>query len=235
MKFLIFLTLSFATIFADEYFATLEPINTYSIKAATSGEVIFANKDIEGKYASEAVIIKLDKTLNETELELTKQKIKVLEQMIEIEQRNYDRFKNLTSKSEFEKDAQKMKVLNYELQVGDLKTKVATLEEMISKKTIKEKNRFIYNIAVKEGDFVSSGTLLYETKDLSRAKLEIFIPIDKTDEYKKMAIYLDGARTNLKISKIFKVADSKYISSYKCEIVVPNPKKFSKLVKVEFR
>lgn len=229
------LILAFATLFSDEYFATLEPVNTYSIKSSASGEVIFANKNLEGKYVSDAVMIKLDKTLNETELDLTKQKIKVLEQMIEIEQRNYDRFKNLTSKSEFEKDAQKMKVLNYELQVGDLKTKVATLQETIDKKTVREKNRFIYNIAVKEGDFVNAGTLLYETKDLSRGKLEIFIPIDKAEIYQKMAIFIDGTKTNLKISKIYKVADSKYISSYKCEIVIPNPKKFSKLVRVEFK
>lgn len=235
MKYFLMLILAFATLFSDEYFATLEPVNTYSIKSSASGEVIFANKNLEGKYVSDAVMIKLDKTLNETELDLTKQKIKVLEQMIEIEQRNYDRFKNLTSKSEFEKDAQKMKVLNYELQVGDLKTKVATLQETIDKKTVREKNRFIYNIAVKEGDFVNAGTLLYETKDLSRGKLEIFIPIDKAEIYQKMAIFIDGTKTNLKISKIYKVADSKYISSYKCEIVIPNPKKFSKLVRVEFK
>lgn len=46
---------------------------------------------------------------------------------------------------------------------------------------------------------------------------------------------LIGKKSNLKIDKIYKVADSKHISSYKVEIIVPNPKTFSRLVKIEFK
>lgn len=235
MKYIFGLILFMNLIFADEFFATIEPINSYFIKASTSGEVIFANKDCEGKFVSNETIIKLDKELNEIELKQTIEKIKILDQMIEIENKTYERIKNLTSKSEFEKDGQKMKVLNYELQKNDLQTRQSTLEETIKNKTINQSNRFIYNIAVKEGDFVNAGTQLFETKDLSRGKLEIYIPIANADSYKQKTIYLDGAKTNLKINKIYKVADSKFISSYKCEIIINNPKQFSKLVKVEFR
>ena len=66
-------------------------------------------------------------------------------------------------------------------------------------------------------------------------KLEVFLPINEIESFKRKTIYLDGTKTNLKISKISKVADEKNISSYKAEIFIKNPKTFSKLVKVEFK
>ena len=71
--------------------------------------------------------------------------------------------------------------------------------------------------------------------DLSAGKLEIYIPIDKSAEIQNKSIYLDGIKTDLKISKLYTVADSTHISSYKCEIIVPSPKSFSNLVKIEFK
>lgn len=235
MKWIFIGFLLYTHLLADEYFATLEPINTYTYKASTSGEVLYANHKAEGTLVKDDVIIKLDKKLSQIELTQTIDKIKILEQMIEIENKNYERFKDLSSKSEFEKDTQKMKVLNLELQRNDLLSKKASLEDTIDAKTIGVKERFISTIFVKENDFVNAGTALFEAKDLSRGKLEIYIPIEKVDGYKKSQIYLDGKPTRLKINKVYKVADPKYISSYKCEIVLANPKKFSQLMKIEFR
>lgn len=78
-------------------------------------------------------------------------------------------------------------------------------------------------------------TLLYEAKDLSKAKLEIFIPINDVESLMSKTIYLDNEATDLKIDKVYKVADATHISSYKAEIIVNNPKQFSKLVKIEFK
>ncbi len=77
--------------------------------------------------------------------------------------------------------------------------------------------------------------LLYEAKNLDKGKLEIFIPISDVNSIKDKKIYLDGKVTDLKIDKIFDVADSKHISSYKAEIIITNPKTFSRLVKIEFK
>ena len=96
-------------------------------------------------------------------------------------------------------------------------------------------NRYIYNIAVEVGDYVNPGVLLYTVMDLSKAKVEIFIPIDDIKNISNKSIYIDGTKTDLKISKLYTVADTTHISSYKCEIIIPNPTQFSSLVKVEFR
>ena len=88
---------------------------------------------------------------------------------------------------------------------------------------------------VKDGDYVNAGTLLYESKDLSKGKLEIFVPIAQIDEIKNKEIFLDGVKSDIKISKIYDVADAVNISSYKVELIVSNVKTFSRLVKIEFR
>ena len=71
--------------------------------------------------------------------------------------------------------------------------------------------------------------------DLSKGKVEIFIPISDAKTISNKIIYIDGVKTKLKIAKLYDVADTKHISSYKCEINIPNPKQFSTLVKVEFK
>jgi hypothetical protein len=88
---------------------------------------------------------------------------------------------------------------------------------------------------VEKDDYVNPGTLLYEAKDLSKGKLEIYVPIGDVEAIKTKTIYIDGEKTDLKINKIYDVADSKHISSYKCEIIINNPKTFSRLVKIEFK
>lgn len=222
-------------VFATEFYAKLEPINTYVVKSSVSGEVIYTNDKLEGEFAKNSTIIRIDSTVNRIDLEGSLAKLKILENMISVEQKNYEKIKKVSTKSDFEKDAQKLKVLNYESQIADLKIKIETLKDQISNKTLSEKDGYIYSIDVKKGDYVNPGSQLYVVKDLSHGKLEIFLPIDMAQTYSSKTIYLDGEKTDLKIDKLYTVADSKHISSYKCEIIVPNPKQFSKLVKVEFK
>jgi len=155
--------------------------------------------------------------------------------MIQIESNNYERLKRVSSKSAFEKDSQKLKVVNLRSTKADMIIKIENLKDTISNKKLVEKSNYIYNIAVKKGDYVNPGTLLYETKDLSKAKLEFFVPISLIESIKNKDIYLDGTKSDIKINKIYEVADSSHISSYKVELIVNNAKTFSRLVKIEFK
>ena len=235
MKYILFMPLFLSSLLANEYYAKLEPINSFEVKSAVSGKVIFTNDKLEGKKAKNSTIIELDSLVNKIELEQTKNKLKAVSSMMAIENNNYQRMLKVSSKSGFEKDTQKLKVINLETTKADLLTRIATLKDTIKNKKLIEKNNYIYNIAVKKDDYVNPGTLLYESKDLRKGKLEIFIPISEIEDIKTKTIYLDGKQSDTKINKIFEVADSKHISSYKVEILINNPKKFSRLVKIEFK
>lgn len=235
MKIIWIFLLSLSTIFASEYYAKLEPIDSFQVKSAVAGKVVFSNSKIEGLKANNSTIIELDSSVNKIELEQSKNKLKYIEEMITIEKNNYDRLNQVSSKSAFEKDTQKLKVINLESSKSDMIIKIESLKDTIDNKKLVEKSNYIFNIAVKEGDYVNAGTLLYESKDLSKGKLEIFVPIAQINEIKNKDIYLDDVKSDVKISKIYDVADVTNISSYKVELIISNVNTFSKLVKIEFR
>jgi multidrug efflux pump subunit AcrA (membrane-fusion protein) len=220
---------------ANEYFAKIEPINTYNVKSAVSGTINFINEKLESTTVTKDIIVKIDDKVNQIDLKQSKLKLKNLEETVQLETNTLKRFNKVSSKSKFDKDNQKIKILNIQSNISDLKTKIATLEDTIAKKTLIEKQNYIYDIAVEVGDYVNPGTVLYTAMNLEKAKLSIYLPIDQANNIESKTIYLDGVKTDLKISKLYKVTDTKHISSYKCEIELSNPKQFSKLVKVEFK
>ena len=222
-------------LFAKYHYAKLEAFNTYFIKSAVSGKVIYANNELEGQKANNSIIIQIDSYTDKIDLEQSLLKLKAINEMIGIENDNYKRLLKLSSKSKFDKDRQKLKVINLKITKSDILVKIAKLKNNIKNKTLFEKENYIYKINVKAGDYVNAGSLLYQSKDLSKAKVEIFIPILEIEHIKTKAIYIDNKKTNLKIYKIYKVADEKHISSYKVEILIPTIKTFSRLVKIEFK
>ncbi len=236
MKIISFVLFLCSFVFGMEYYSKLEPYNNYVVKSAVSGKIIFSNDEVEGKSVNKKTkIIEIDHAVDKIDLAQTKNKLEVLNSMLDIQEKNYNRLYKISSKSAFEKDNQKIQVLNLQSSKSDLLIKIANLEDIIKNKQLFEENMYIYNISVKKGDYVTPGTLLYESKDLSKGKLEVFIPISDYDSISNKTIYLDGQKSDLKIDKIYKVADSKHISSYKVEIVVDKPKVFSRLVKIEFK
>ena len=235
MKIIWIFLFTITSIFANEYYAKLEPVDSFQVKAAVSGKVIYSNSQIEGLKANNSTIIEIDSEVNKVDLEQSRNKLKFIDEMIKIEKNNYDRLNQVSSKSAFEKDTQKLKVINLESSKADMIIKIETLKDTISNKKLVEKSNYIFNIAVKNGDYVNAGTLLYESKDLSKGKLEIYVPIAQIEEIKNKEIFLDGVKSDIKISKIYDVADAVNISSYKVELIVSNVKTFSRLVKIEFR
>jgi hypothetical protein len=234
-KILVTLVLLSSIGFASEYYAKLNPINTYNIKSAVNGQIIYVNNEIESNFANNNIIVKIDSKIDNEDLKQSTIKLKNLKDILLIEQGKLESYKKVSSKSKFEKDNQKVKVLNIYSSVSDLETRIVTLKDKISKKILVEKNNYIYDIAVEVGDYVSPGVLLYSSMDLSAGKLELFIPISSANDIQTKTIYLDGVQTDLKISKLYNIADNIHISSYKCEIIVPSPKIFSQLVKIEFK
>lgn len=235
MKYLLIVLVFLSQGFTTEFYSKLEPIESFQVKSSVSGKVIYSNDEIEGKKANNTKIIEIDSFVDKIELEQSKKKLKAISEMMQIEEANYNRLLKVSSKSGFEKDTQKIKVINFQTTKADMIIKIASLEDNIKNKNLIEKSNYIYNIAVENGNYVTPGTLLYESKDLSRGKLEIFVPISDIENIKNKKIFMDGKPSDLKINKIFDVADSLHISSYKVEIIIDNPETFSRLVKIEFK
>lgn len=223
------------SLLAQEFYAVVQPIKTFNVKSSVSGHVTFVNSAMEKQNIEKNFIIRIDDSIDKIDLQQSKIKLKNLQKILELQQETLESFNKVKSKSKIEKDTQKIVVLNTSLTISDLKVKIANLKDKIEQKNIIVKQKYLSDILVEVGDYVNPGTPLYTAYDLTSAKLEIYIPIAKADEYQNKSIYIDGKKTNLKIDKLSSVADTKHISSYKAEVFLNDIKQFSKLVKIEFK
>jgi multidrug resistance efflux pump len=235
MRFIFVLLLSYIFTFASEFYAVVQPIKTFNVKSAVSGQVTFVNTDREKQNINNKYILRIDDAIDKVDLQQSKSKLRNLEQILKLQKETLASYNKVKSKSKVEKDAQKITVLNTSSNISDLKVKIATLEDKIAKKNVVGNKIYLSEILVEVGDYVNPGTALYTAYDMSEGKLEIYIPISKIEDYKNKSIFLDGTKTDLKLDKLSSVADTKHISSYKAEIFLQNVKKFSKLVKIEFK
>ncbi|WP_024955630.1 hypothetical protein [Sulfurospirillum arcachonense] len=264
MKYLLSLFVFALSLNASIYYAKVDPYETYSVKASASGEVTSLYKEAEGKVSNGGVLIQIDDFLNKKELissqtkleslkrtlELTKQNIENSKEVERIRKDTYERIKNLKTKSKTNKDAELINLINANNQVlslentlenlkvsiSDLEYKIATLQDTINKKSVKIKSGFlIYKTYVDEGDYVNVGASLVDAYDISKGKLTIYLSKEDVANAKSSVIYINDKPTTLKADKIWKVVDTENISSYKTEIIIPAPKRFSELLKIEFK
>ena len=263
MRYLLLL-LSPILILAKVHYAKVEPYESITLKSAVSAQVINSKLELEGKHIKSSTIIQLDDKLDKIKLKSDREALKFIKSMIRSNQNNllslgeskkrqeayYIRISNISTASITQKDkafysyisaktqyfSTKEKIDSLRKQKLDLIYNIERLKDSVEKKSIKIKNRFLYKLLVNKGDFVNMGIPLAQIKDLTKAKLVLFLEADEIKDIKLKIIYIDGKATKYKVSKIWSVADEKFISSYRTEIVINNPKdSFSKLLKVEFK
>ena len=251
-------------IFAKIHYAKVEPYENIILKSAVSAQVTEVRLSLEGKTVESDMIIQLDNQLNEIELESNRNSLQLIDNMIATNQsilealqesrsRQEDYYYNISKLGSIPKTKKDSAFYNYistktqylstqekietlSKQQNDIRYNIQRLEDQIFKKTIYVNNKFIYKILVNKGDFVNMGTPLVQLKDLSRAKLVLFLEGKELKNIKSKTIYIDDKKTSYQISKQWRVTDEKFISSFRTEIIINNPKnRFSKLLKVEFK
>jgi len=251
-------------IFAKVHYAKVEPFETIILKSSVSALVVDVNLDAEGKMLDGTRIVHLDDALDKVNLEASKKSAVLLQEMLDInkdianslgdtvnrQEGYYKRINKLSTASKTQKDnayssfttaktqylGTKEKIVNLEKQILDMNYKIAQLEDMIVKKSLVLNHQYLYKLFVRKGDFVAPGSTLAQVMDASKAKLVLFLEPEELDNIEQKIVYLDGEKTDFKVNKVWKVADEKFISSYRAEIYIPAPKgAFSSLMKVEIK
>ncbi len=262
-KLLTFLLLSGVALFAKEYYSKVEPYELLTISSNVSGQVTFADEKKEGKRLDAKAYVQIDDKLDVIELSNVKKKISLLqntlqlneamkknyEEILQKKQKNYDNIKALKTKSVIEKDREFYEVVstqntlistakevdNLKVQINDLELRAAQLQKSIADKSLTAEGYVLYALSVKEGQVVSPGMELSKVADISKAKLTIFLNAADMKDAKGKSVYLDGQKTEYKINRLWDIADTTHLSSYKAEIIIKAPKHFSELMKVELR
>jgi len=263
MRYLCLLLISPLVLFAKVHYAKVEPYESITLKSAVSAQVTMTKRGLEGTNVQQATIIQLDDKLDKVDLKSTQASLKLINSMIKTNQSilsalgdslgrhkaYYQRIEGLSTASKTQKDnafygyintktqyfSTKEKIDSLKKQQLDLRYKIAQLKDKIDKKEIKIKKKFLYKLLVSDGDFVNPGVALAQLKDLTRAKLVLFLEQEELKGIKKRTIYLNDQPTEYKIDKIWSVTDEKFISSYRTEILIKPHNNFSELLKVEFK
>lgn len=264
MKYLLVFVFSPLFLFAKIHYAKVEPYQSIVLKSSVNALVLEVDLSLEGKMLKEKKVITLDARLDKKQLLSSTKSIKLLEEMLNINQdiaqslndtrkrkeAYYQRLNALTTASKTQKDnaygafstaktqylGTREKIINLKKQILDLEYQVEKLKDSIAKKSIVIYDKYLYKILVREGDFVNAGTALVELKDLSFAKLVVFLDEEDLEDIQHKIIYLEGQKTDYKIDKIWRISDERFISSYRAEVVIPSPKSFfSKLIKIEIK
>ena len=262
-KFFLLFLLSSLSLLAKEYYSKVEPYEIFNISSNVSGQVTFADENREGKVLGTKAYIKIDDKLDRIELNNVKKKIVLLKNTLKLnkemqknyeeilvkKQKNYDNIKKLKTKSVIEKDRELFDLIstqntllstakevdNLRVQINDLNLRSEQLKKSIADKSLSAKGHVLYTLNVKKGQVVNPGMLLSQVADISKAKLTIYLNAKDMREAKSKMLYLNGEKTEYKISRLWEIADSVHLSSYKAEIIIKAPKYFSELMKVELK
>ncbi|MEO1927467.1 MAG: hypothetical protein ABGX26_02105 [Nautiliaceae bacterium] len=233
----------FLAVLLFAYDAKVEVFDTYKIKAPVAGEVVFSNKKLEAKEVN-STIVKLDDTQNLIDLKNLQNQEKLLRLQIENQKKVvdkkrsvYEKYKNLKTKSQSEKDLKFYDYIGAYNQLLSLKSSlfntianIKKLKDTINKKRIKATG-YVGKIYVNKGDYVAPGVLIADVYDISKEKLTIYVPVG---EKIKPNVYINGKPSNFKIYKVWRVPDSKYVTSYKVELVGKGLK-IGEIVKIELK
>ena len=241
-KFIIFLA-----VILFSYEGQVLPFEEYDIKADVSGKVIKTFKNLENSNLKNSLIIKLDDSDEkidlkniENQIEILKAEINNQKEVVKRKRELYLRYENLKTKS-FESKSLKFydyinaknQLLNLKSNLSNLIAKRDKLKDLINKKNIRYSG-YLSEILVSVGDYVTPSRLIAKGYDLSKEKIYIYVPIDKVEKIKSNQVYINGKKSNFKIYKIWKVNDSKYVTSYKVELVGKGLK-IGDIVRVEFK
>jgi multidrug resistance efflux pump len=263
MRFTLFFLLT-VLVSARIHYAKIEPYESVVLKSAVSAQVTKVDLGAEGTMIEDAEIVHLDDRLDKADLAASRKSLELLKSMLAINediveslkeslarQKGYfERMNRLATASKTQKDtafsayvgaknqylSTREKIESLKKQILDMVYKIERLEDTIAKKNVRVKHRYLYKLAVRVGDFVNPGSALATVQDLDRGKLTLFLEASELEGVRKKKVYIDGEETPYHVDKVWRVADEKFISSYRVEIYVDQPKAhFSKLVKVELK
>lgn len=217
---------------AQSYMATIEPFDTFSVYAQTSGQVVYLDKKDEMRSVK-GVLIRLDDTLDKKTLHAYETQYALNLEKLAIMEKNYQKFLNITGKSQYEKDEKYLELLEVKQTLSTLEISIAELKDTLSKKVIDGQGLYIKSFEVNLRDYVSQGTKLATAYDISKAKVTVYVDKEDYKNIEQKRILLDGKEGLATLHKVDKTPDETFISAFKVELMLQSSD-FGRAVSVEF-
>lgn len=228
----IFILLTPIMVIAQSYMAKIEPYDTFTIYAQSSGQIVQLDKNDETKTVNKT-IISMDTSLEKKELAIYKKQLELYNKKFTILEKNYKNYIKIRGKSQSEKDDKLYVLIELQISIESLKLNIKTIEDTLKKKVIAVENMYLKEFTVNNGDYVSIGTKLATTYNLNKSKIIVYVSKDDYLNIINKKVLINGKSNIATIEKIDKTLDDTFVSAHKITLVL-NDSDFGKIVKVEF-
>lgn len=239
-KILTITLLSITSLFATEHMAQLTPVKEFEIKAQVSGIVKYVNSKLEARYLKNTkTILQIDIKDENIELEKEKNSFKIQDEIVKIKEKNYNSKARVSQISLYNKNIEKLSLLEAKKILIDTQRTIKKLQHNINKKIFTGKDIYISTIYKEKGEYVNIGDKIYDAYDFKKTKITLYLSKNEIKNIRNKEIYIDGEKSDFRVSKIFKIKDTNKISRYKVELEKTNKNIedifFGKVVKVEIK
>lgn len=226
--------------FSKEYMAQIKPNETFEIKAEVSGLVGFIQKDKEANFIKDkTTIVKLNTKDEKIDLQANKDLLISQNEIVKIKKMNYQAKGRIKQLSQYDKNNEKISYLEAKKELINTKKTISNLENTIDKKTFNVQNRYLGEIFAKQNQFLDVGEKVYESYDISKLKITLYLTKEEIDKLPSQALFINNEKSEFKVNKVYKIKDSVKISRYKVEFTKKNRNYdsyfFDKVVKVELK
>ena len=241
MRIFVILLSIFTLLSGDYYMAQVEPYRIHSVASEVGGLVKKVALNREFSYLHKrTLIVALDTSNEDIAISYLSKKISNLKSILKLKKENRDSKAKVRYTSKYELNRETLSLLETKQNLLSTQMELALKRNLKEKKLFYFGNGYIGKIYVDEFEFVPPGKVLFDYYDISKSRLDVYLPADEVESIEEKEIYInDTLTTDWKIEKISKVKDNRRISTYQVRLVKENrePKKirFGEILKVEFR
>lgn len=239
----LFLLLSFFTtnlLCAKNYMVQIKPYQSYEIKSQSSGPITYIKKNSESKYIKEAqVLIEIDAKDEKREYLKQKASFDIQKEIVKIKEINYKAKQGIKNLSKYDKNQEKLSFLEAKKILLTNKYEMQMIQREIDKKVFTIKHKYIDEIFIKEGEYVSVGEKLFEMYDITKLKITLYLTKNEIKNLEKKEIFINDILSDFRLKQVSKIKDEIKVSRYKVQFIKENKNLdeyfFDEIVRVEIK
>jgi multidrug resistance efflux pump len=222
---------------ATSYMGQIQAYKDVEVKSEVTGKVVYVNEaKAFSNITDKTLLIKLDTQNEEIQLNTLRENYALSKEIVEISNLSYTNKAKVPQISIYEKNQEKMAVLNAKLSLANLKQQIKTAKLSHERKHFFIENYYVDEILVQTGDYVTMGQTVFRYYDLSKRRLEVYVKADEITMVKDAKVLVNGQTSSFKVEHISQVRDLKKISTFKVTLAsTTDATTLGSVVSVEFK
>lgn len=223
---------------ANIYMGKIEAYKKIEVRSQISGVVEYVqDKKIFSNIQEQELILKINDKDQNINIKFLEQRLKTQKNIVEIKKDKYIKKSKIKQISIYDKNNEKLAFFESLQELNTLEKEMEIEIRTKEKKHFYLENTYLSKIYFEKGSYVSQGDLLYETYDLKKERIVLYLSFKALNNIKEKNIFINGEKSLYKVFHISRLKDEIRVSTHKIILYKKSNKKttFGKVVSVEFK